>query len=309
MTSRVEMIIETLRAFPEQKFTAKELAQLFLKRYPAEIAEKSKNPRYSSKAGLVKQLAAEIGGERTAQAKTKCPNIQTRDKPRPRLYYWGEPDVEQAGDEVEDADADVEITTGQQALNEQALYPLLMDYCKADLGLFSRRIDERKSSNNKGSGANHWLHPDVVAMEPLDQSWDEAVRTCVRHGNHRAVKLWSFEVKKALTRGNVRKCFFQAVSNSSWANLGYLVATELHDGVERELQMLCALHGIGVLLLDVEDLFNSQILIPAKEKPDIDWESANRIVAENSDFHDYIEQVGIYHQTGKMIKTAWNKHN
>ncbi len=44
-----------------------------------------------------------------------------------------------------------------------------------------------------------------------------------------------------------------AVSNSSWAHFGYLVATEINEdkqrGVERELQMLCALHGIGVILL------------------------------------------------------------
>jgi hypothetical protein len=28
-------------------------------------------------------------------------------------------------------------------------------------------------------------------------------------------------------RSNVRECFFQAVSNSSWANFGYLVAAEI----------------------------------------------------------------------------------
>jgi hypothetical protein len=81
----------------------------------------------------------------------------------------------------------------------------------------------------------------------------------------------------------------------------------MSDGVEAELQMLCSLHGIGILLLDVEDLFNSQILIPAKEKPDVDWQSANRIVSKNVDFKSYIEQVGIYHQTGKLILSAWNK--
>ncbi len=81
----------------------------------------------------------------------------------------------------------------------------------------------------------------------------------------------------------------------------------MSTGVETELQMLASLHGIGVLLLDVEDLYNSQILIPAKEKANVDWLSANRIVNENSDFKNYIEQVGIYHQTGKLMKSAWNK--
>ncbi|WP_290572884.1 hypothetical protein [Idiomarina sp.] len=114
--------------------------------------------------------------------------------------------------------------------------------------------------------------------------WEDIVRSCVRSGSDSSVRLWSFEVKKHLTKGNVRKYFFQAVSNSSWAHYGYLVATGLNS--------------------DVED---SQILIPARERPSVDWKSANRIVAENSDFHHYIEQVGIYNQTGRLIKSAWNK--
>nr|WP_240431962.1 hypothetical protein [Vibrio cholerae] len=112
-------------------------------------------------------------------------------------------------------------------MNEHDLYPLLIEFLNKDLGLYCQRIDERKSKNSHGNGGNHWLHPDVVALEPLDQGWDEIVRSCVRSGNHSSVRLWSFEVKKHLTKGNVRKYFFQAVSNSSWANFGYLVATGL----------------------------------------------------------------------------------
>ncbi len=71
--------------------------------------------------------------------------------------------------------------------------------------------------------------------------------------------------------------------------------------------MLSSLHGIGVFILNTESLFDSQVLIPAQERTNVDWQSANRIVAENSDFHHYIEQVGIYNQTGRLIKSAWNK--
>lgn len=84
--TRVEMIIETLRANPNRKFTARELAAEFIERYPAEMAEKQSNPRYDSKEKLLAQLAAEIGGERTAAAKKRCANVATQDKPRPRLY-------------------------------------------------------------------------------------------------------------------------------------------------------------------------------------------------------------------------------
>lgn len=63
--TRVQMIIETLRDNPSQKFTARDLAAEFLKRYPAEMAEKQNNPRYDTEEKLLVQLAAEIGGERT----------------------------------------------------------------------------------------------------------------------------------------------------------------------------------------------------------------------------------------------------
>ncbi len=45
MTTRVEMIIETLKANPEKKFTARDLAKEFVLRYPEEIADKQANPR------------------------------------------------------------------------------------------------------------------------------------------------------------------------------------------------------------------------------------------------------------------------
>lgn len=175
------------------------------------------------------------------------------------------------------------------------------------MGLYCLRIDENRSSNKHGSGGNRWLHPDIVALETVDQGWDEAVRSCVRSGNHASIRLWSFEVKKQLTRSNVRESFFQAVSNSSWANLGYLIATGVNSDAEQELQMLSSLHGIGVLILDQASLFDSQILIPAKERMDADWQSINRIVTENSDFKHYIEQVSIYNQTGRLTKSIWNK--
>ena len=309
--TRVQMIIETLRDNPTEKFTARDLAAEFVKRYPAEMAEKQSNPRYDTKEKLLAQLAAEIGGERTAAAKKRCANIATQDKPRPRLYYW-DANPQQSAEIVSELDNDAEtqeldLPVLTLSHSEQELYPLLIEFLHKEYGLYCQRIDEKTSKNSHGNGGNHWLHPDVVALEPLDQHWDAVVKDCVRHGNDSSVRLWSFEVKKQLTKGNVRQCFFQAVSNSTWASFGYLVATGLSNDVEPELQMLASLHGIGVLLLNTESLFDSQILIPARERTNIDWQSVNRIVSENTDFHRFVEQVGIYSQTGRLVKNVWNK--
>lgn len=303
--TRVQMIIETLRDNPAKKFTARDLAAEFLKRYPAELLEKKNNPRYDTEEKLLAQLAAEIGGERTEAAKKRCANVVTQDKPRPRLYYW-DANPEQSAAE-ESVLEEVELPTPAQTYSEHELYPLLIEFLHKELKLYCQRIDEKTSRNSHGSGGNHWLHPDVVALEPLDQHWDPVVKDCVRHGNDSAIRLWSFEVKKQLTRSNVRQYFFQAVSNSTWASFGYLVATGLNNDVESELQMLASLHGIGVLILNADSLYDSQILIPARERTAIDWQSVNRIVSENTDFHRFIEQVGIYSQTGRMVKSVWNK--
>lgn len=310
MTTRVQMIIETLRDHPDQRFTARELAELFIVRYPQDLEEKRNNPRYETLEALIAQLAAEIGGERTERAKRLCPNIATQDKPRPRKYYWQvtpeQPLIDE--DEADDPDEPTEnLPSNLASFTEHDLYPLLISYLSEDLGLNCRRIDERKSRNIRGSGGNHWLHPDIVALETLDKGWSEVVRACVRGSNDSVFRLWSFEVKKTLNKSNVRKSFFQAVSNSSWANFAYLVTANLDSTVEAELQMLSGLHGVGVLLLNQQSLFDSQILIPARERNNIDWLSVNRIVEENSDYEAFIDQVGIYSQTGRLTKSLWNK--
>jgi len=114
------------------------------------------------------------------------------------------------------------------------------------------------------------LHPDIVAMQPIDKEWNELVRSCVKLGSGQSVRLWSFEVKKELNGSNARKSFFQAVSNSSWANEGYLVATSISDNkVERELRMLSSLHGIGVILLNPANPSESEMMLPAKPRPEV----------------------------------------
>lgn len=48
-------------------------------------------------------------------------------------------------------------------------------------------------------------------------------------------KIFSYELKKEInTDYELKKCFFQAVSNSSWANFGYLVVFEISDNLQEE---------------------------------------------------------------------------
>jgi len=143
-------------------------------------------------------------------------------------------------------------------------------------------------------------------MEDLSSDWHREVKDCVQQYADKQTKLWSFEIKILINRSNVREAFFQAVSNSSWANLGYLVSSEI-SGADtlKELRMLSSLHGIGFILLDAENPSESEIMMPAKERAKIDWDTANRLTEENKDFLDYIKLIRQFYQTGEIRQADW----
>ncbi|MFA0135188.1 COG2958 family protein [Vibrio splendidus] len=303
--SQSKKIALFLQDNPNQRYTAKTIAEAITTRYPEDYAEKRANPRFETEQDFISQVVAEIGAQKQGIL-NQSNKIKWQDKPRPRVY-WFDDGTLLANDESLPEEESSDEAPINNTLSEYDLYPILMDYLKSEHQLYCLRIDEKRSKNNLGSGGNQWLHPDIVAMEPVAQQWHQYVKSCVLQGGGQSVRLWSFEVKKTLTMGNVRKCFFQAVSNSSWASEGYLVATSIADSrVEQELRMLSALHGIGVILLSVNNPSESELLLPAKKRPEIDWQSVNRIVEENADFKDFIDLVSNYYQTGRVRSKDWN---
>ncbi len=313
--SQAKKIVKLLQDNPNERFSARYIAEKIVSIYPQDYEAKKNNPRFKDEKSFISQIVAEIGSQKDQLTKSS-EHIFWQDKPRPRVY-WYDPDKKRGDtsnddieDENEESDEYISPTSipNKSSFSEHDLYPLLINYLNSEHNLYCMRIDEKKSRNLRGSGGNTWLHPDIVAMQAVDKEWDELIRTCVKNGDGQSVRLWSFEVKITLNSSNVRKSFFQAVSNSSWANEGYLVATSISDNkVEQELRMLSALHGIGVILLNPENPSESEILLPAKSRPEIDWQSVNRILVENSDFKDYIELVSTYYQTGRVRKKDWNK--
>ena len=264
--SQSKKIALFLQDNPNQRYTAKAIAEAITTRYPEDYAEKRANPRFETEQDFISQVVAEIGAQKQGIL-NQSDKIKWQDKPRPRVY-WFDDGMLLANDEPLAEEEPSDEAPINNTLSEHDLYPILMDYLKSEHQLYCLRIDEKRSKNNLGSGGNQWLHPDIVAMEPVAQQWHQYVKSCVLQGGGQSVRLWSFEVKKTLTMGNVRKCFFQAVSNSSWASEGYLVATSIADSrVEQELRMLSALHGIGVILLSVNNPSESELLLPAKKRP------------------------------------------
>lgn len=298
--SQTQKVVAFLQARPQQKFTARQIAEYITAHYPADY--RHKKSKFADEKQFIQQVVAEIGSQKTSLMKAS-PHIMMQDKPRPRLYWYQEnpatePDTVLAGDTAHQ----------QPALSEYDLYPKLMQFLSDEMGLYCLRIDEKRSKNNRGAKGNQWLHPDIAAMQAVDRKWSGDIRLCAQMGSGQNVALWSFEVKLELNSSNVRESFFQAVSNSSWANEGYLVtAAIIGEHTEEELRILSALHGIGVIVLNADDLAESEILLPAKRKTEVDWQSADRITEQNRDFATFIEYVAIYYQSGKIVEKNWNK--
>jgi len=57
-----------------------------------------------------------------------------------------------------------------------------------------------------------------------------------------------------------------------------------------ELRILAGLHGIGVIRMNMDDIKKSEIIFSARERT-IDWNNANRLAEENTDFQEYIIDI------------------
>ncbi|MEG2497703.1 MAG: hypothetical protein RSB01_05440 [Brevundimonas sp.] len=307
--SITKFVPTVLKERPGQRFIAREIAMLIMQQYPDACEDKrlrskaSKTPLDNDDA-LLQQIVAEIGAQRKRLENRL--DIKTTEE-RPRKYYYSTQSDTAEIEAVEKVSPLAGYDNQPTKLLEADLYPILSEFLFNELNIYSKRIDEKRSRKQYGPDGNKWLYPDLVGIEDLTSNWERAVIECVSASSETRTKLYSFEVKLLLNRSNVRECFFQTVSNSSWANFPYLVAAEV-QGSETlsELRVLSGTHGVGLIRLDPENPSESEILIPAKERTAIDWNSANRLAASSTDFTDYLNLVRQFYQTKDIRPQDWD---
>ncbi len=108
--------------------------------------------------------------------------------------------------------------------------------------------------------------------------------------NKQSCKIYSFELKKSITWADIKEYYFQAVSNSSWANEGYLVVFENIDKeILSELVRLNASFGIGIIQLET-DILNSEVILPARQR-NLDMQTLDMLIEKNKNFKDFIDDV------------------
>lgn len=179
---------------------------------------------------------------------------------------------------------------------ERKLHPLLAYFAYTNTSfnrgkeIYTKTIYHEKSRHNSLS---EWVHPDMVGFYSPINDWNSKLLEFNKATDKTAITLYSFELKKHIDRSNYRENFFQSVSNSSWANEGYLVTCSIQqdDDLLSEIERLSASFGIGVIVLDLDDIDSSKVLFPARPKDYLDWETMNKLCEQNCDFETFIDDV------------------
>lgn len=158
---------------------------------------------------------------------------------------------------------------------------------------YSKTIFHEESQKNT-KGADKWLYPDMVAVNFEYANYTKNnVLNFIETFDIKPIKIFSFEIKKELNFANYKESFFQAVSNSSWANEGYLVALQI-DNDERfieALQKLSQSFGIGVIYLTIDNILQSRIISPARHKDKMDYSVIDTLARKNKNFSKFLKTV------------------
>ncbi|GAA8891913.1 COG2958 family protein [Helicobacter pylori] len=183
-------------------------------------------------------------------------------------------------------------------VHERNLHPFLtyMACHNENLKCYTKTIFHEGSLKSP-KGIDRWLYPDMVGVRFLHAELsNENLIAFSKKFDTLPVKLVSFELKKEISVNNCRECYFQAISNSSWANEGYLVGHHIDTHNPKLMDLLKRLHasfGIGVIDLRTDE-DKSAILLNAKYKEKIDYTVALELSEKNEEFSGFLKSVVDY---------------
>ena len=248
---------------------------------------------YANKFGFIEQLNS--NGKTPLKTLEVRLYIDIRDNSESKFYQYSKRPSKFYLKDIDISKSALKTVEKEKAekpnFHERDLHPLLTSFVYSDrhFKCYTKTIFHEKSKR-KTKGANEWLHPDIVGVYFPFSDYLEETRDFIDSLNDSRVKLYSFEMKIRVSFSNLREYYFQAVSNSTWANEGYLVAFEYDDSAEllEEMLRLNNAFGIGFIKLNPEDIEQSEILVASKQRDDLDWDTIDRLVDTNSDFNSFI---------------------
>jgi len=195
--------------------------------------------------------------------------------------------IEVLSGETETKTTKIVKTTKVKSFEERDLHKILSSYLK-NSGTYSKTIFHEQSN---GKDINQiWTHPDMVGIKFLNLQTKTSQNFLKSINRVDTFKISSYELKKEINSDSeLKKAFFQAVSNSSWANYGYLVAFEFSDSLNEEMTRLNQSFGIGVIELNANP-YQSKVLFPAVYR-DLDFNTIDKLCKMNKEFEKFIEQT------------------
>lgn len=191
---------------------------------------------------------------------------------------------------VQDTSSDETNVVGESIrFKERDLHQLLANYLWSK-GEYPKTVYHEQS--NRSDTAQKWVHPDMISASFVKMN-NTTVSNLLRATEaDDAMKFCSYELKiKITTDYELKQAFFQALSNSNWANYGYLVAFEITDNVDvlDEMERLSQSFGIGIIKLDYDPL-ETKVLFPARKK-DLEFKTIDKICSINPDFKQFVDKV------------------
>ena len=203
------------------------------------------------------------------------------------LYYL----TQQADNFPVTADEQAEIPPKKagkaNAYLERDLHPLLSTYLQST-GIFAKTIYHEQSLTNMDSNQT-WTHPDMVGIRFLKLKSPSTINFLKALNREELVKISSYEIKREVnTDIELKKAYFQAVSNSSWANYGFLVALEFGDNLSDEMERLNQSFGIGMIELNANP-YLTKVLFPARYRQ-LDFKTIDKLCHINQPFEKFMEK-------------------
>ena len=172
--------------------------------------------------------------------------------------------------------------------HERELHKIFCSYLRNSRSIYAKTIFHEKSTSKDKE--QKWVHPDIIGVSFKDYSNDNTLSLLNAIDIKSSVYLYSFELKREIKNDyNLKEYYFQALSNSSWANFGYLVAYEIDESLKEEMERLNNAFGIGIIRLQAKD-DSTQILYPAREH-ELDYTTINKLCSINPDFNNFINKV------------------
>lgn len=171
--------------------------------------------------------------------------------------------------------------------HERDLHPLLSTYAFSK-NIYTKTIYHEKS--NREDKEQKWIHPDMIGVEFLPLKTKEVQKLLRSVNGSEMFRIYSYELKKEIqTDSDLKMSYFQAVSNSSWANYGYLVTLEINSRLMTEMERLTKSFGIGIIELK-SNPYESKILFPAQFN-ELDMQTIDKLALVNDDFREYMALI------------------